>query len=43
VISQADLEAELWTILDRVRRIRPSALARNPNAFHDDKGSSRAE
>lgn len=38
-ISVRDLEEDLYGILDRVRRIRPSD-ERNPHWFHEDKGTA---
>jgi len=37
MISQNDLETELRTILEQVRRMRPP-FGGQPHAFHEDKG-----
>lgn len=38
MLSQADLETELWEILSKVRRIPPSDRAHD--AFHQRKGEA---
>jgi hypothetical protein len=40
MISQADLETELWAILDKVRRIPPSDRSKGQDPFHLGKGAA---